>query len=114
MLYRAAVLAFLLTVFSAPAFCQSVVRLVIKDGEFGHYLSHRGAISRVPEGRVVSVSFRYADYDFRHPHLIADRFCVNGRFIRWGSAQHPLAGPIDLVCIKGSQTRTTQMGSVGN
>lgn len=113
-MYRAAVLAFLLTVFSAPAFCQSVVRLVIKDGEFGHYLSHRGAISRVPEGRVVSVSFRYADYDFRHPHLIADRFCVNGRFIRWGSAQHPLAGPIDLVCIKGSQTRTTQMGSVGN
>ena len=113
-MYRAAVLTFLLTVFSAPAFCQPVVRLVITDGEFGRYLSHRGAISQVPEGSVVSVSFRYADYDFRHPHLIADRFCVNGRFIRWGSAQHPLAGPIDLVCIKGSQTRTTQMGSVGN
>ena len=114
MVCHAGLLAVLLTVISAPAFCQSVERLVITDGEFGRYLSYRGALSQVSDGSVLNVSFHYADYDSRHPHPISDRFCINGRFIRWGSAQHPFAGPIDLVCIKGSQTRATQISSVGN
>ena len=114
MVYRAFVLYSIVFLFCGPAFCEPAVDLVIADGEFGQYLSNDSAISRVPDGRVINIAFRYVDYDFRHPYLIADRFCGGSGFIRWGSAQHPSAGPIDLVCVKESQRKAPQLGGIGN
>jgi len=100
MMCRAFALCSTVFLFCVPAFCTPVVDLVIADGEFEQYLSDDSAISKAPDGSTISVSFRYTDYDFRHPYLIADRFCGVGHFMRWGSARHPSAGPIELVCVK--------------
>jgi len=114
MVYRAFALYSIVFLFCGPAFCEPAVDLVIADGEFGQYLSNDSAISKLPDGRVINVAFRYVDYDFRHPYLIADRFCGVSDFIRWGSAQHPFVGPIELVCVKESQRKAPELGGVGN
>ena len=114
MVYRAFALYSIVSLFCGPAFSEPAIELVIADGEFGRYLSNDSAISKVPDGRVINVAFRYIDYDLRHPYLIADRFCGGSGFIRWGSAQHPSAGPIDLVCVKESQRKAPQLGGIDN
>jgi len=76
MVYRAFALYSIVFLFCGPAFCEPAVDLVIADGEFGQYLSNDSAISKVPDGRVINVAFRYADYDFRHPYLIASAALV--------------------------------------
>lgn len=111
---RLALFFVLFTATGQPALADPMVRLVINEGEFGRYLSNQSDIAKLSDGSVMNVSFQYTNYDFRHPHLIADRYCVNGRFIRWGTALHPAQGPIDLVCIKGTQRGGPETGTFGN
>lgn len=99
---------------AAPAFCKSVVDLVIANGDFGHYLSDDSANFKVPDGRLINVSFRHTNDDFRPPYLIADRFCSGGCFMRGGTAHHLSAEPIDLVCVKGGRRKDPQAGGIGN
>ena len=82
---------------------ESAVHIVIPEGAFGDHLAARGAIARVPAGTVMRISFDYTEYDHRHPYLIADRFCGLNQFIRWGSADHPSFGEIDLVCVRATE-----------
>lgn len=111
---RPLIFALLLILLRAPADAAPMVRLVISEGEFGRYLSRQGEIASLPNGSVMSVSFQYTEYDFRHPYLIADRFCGNGQFIRWGAAAHPSLGAIDLICVKDIESDRPQIGGVGN
>ena len=82
---------------------ESAVHIVIPEGAFGDHLAARGAIAKVSAGTVMRISFDYTEYDHRHPYLIADRFCGLNQFIRWGSADHPSFGEIDLVCVRATK-----------
>ena len=84
---------------------ESALHIVIPEGAFGAHLAAGGAIAKVPAGTVMRISFDYTEYDHRHPYLIADRFCGLNQFIRWGAANHPSFGDIDLVCVKAPEER---------
>ena len=84
---------------------ESAVHIVIPEGAFGDHLAASGAIAKVPAGTVMRISFDYTEYDHRHPYLIADRFCGLNQFIRWGAANHPSFGDIDLVCVRAPEQR---------
>ena len=82
----------------------STLHIVIAEGEFADHLGIRGKIARVVPGKTMRISFQYTEYDPLHPYLIADQFCGNNRFMRWGNAAHPSLGDIDLVCARGNKT----------
>ena len=84
---------------------EPAVHIVIPEGAFGEHLAASGAIAKVPAGTVMRISFDYTEYDHRHPYLIADRFCGLNQFIRWGAADHPSFGDIDLVCARAPKER---------
>ena len=84
---------------------ESAVHIVIPEGVFGDHLAASGQIAKVPAGTVMRISFDYTEYDHRHPYLIADRFCRLNQFIRWGAANHPSLGDIDLVCVRAPEER---------
>ena len=79
------------------------MHIVIAEGEFADHLGIRGKIARVVPGKTMRISFQYTEYDPLHPYLIADQFCGNNRFMRWGNAAHPSVGDIDLVCARGNK-----------
>ena len=83
----------------------SALHIVIPEGAFGDHLAASGVIAKVPAGTVMRISFDYTEYDHRHPYLIADRFCGLNQFIRWGVANHPSFGDIDLVCVRAPEGR---------
>ena len=87
------------------ALAESAVHIVIPEGAFSNHLASGGAIANVPVGKVMRISFDYSEYDHRHPYLIADRFCAFNQFIRWGAANHPSFGDIDLVCVRAPEQR---------
>ena len=84
---------------------ESALHIVIPEGAFGDHLAASGVIAKVPAGTVMRISFDYTEYDHRHPYLIADRFCGLDQFIRWGVADHPSFGDIDLVCVRAPEER---------
>jgi|GEM_PF-1783884 len=90
---------------SVRVLAESPLHIVIPEGAFGDHLAASGAIAKVPAGTVMRISFDYTDYDHRHPYLIADRFCGLNQFIRWGAANHPSFGDIDLVCVRAPEER---------
>ena len=90
---------------SVRVVAESSLHIVIPEGAFGDHLAASGAIAEVPAGTVMRISFDYTDYDHRHPYLIADRFCGLNQFIRWGAANHPSFGDIDLVCVRAPEER---------
>lgn len=81
----------------------STLHIVIAEGEFAEHLGIRGKIARVVPGKAMRISFQYTEYDPLHPYLIADQFCGDNRFTRWGNADHPSLGEIDLVCVRGKK-----------
>ena len=91
---------------------ESALHIVIPEGAFGDHLAVSGVIGKVPAGTVMRISFDYTEYDHRHPYLIAERFCGLNQFIRWGVANHPSFGDIDLVCVRAPEERrgSTLMG----
>ena len=92
-------------VLSDPAFSDSTLHIVIAEGEFADHLGIKGKISRVVPGKTMRISFQYSEYSRLHPYLIADQFCGNNRFMRWGNAAHPSLGDIELVCVRGKKTQ---------
>ena len=84
------------------AFADDLVHIVISEGGLSEHLALNGAIASVPDGTVMRISFDYNEYHSLHPYLIASKFCDDRRFLRWGAAQHPSLGEIDLVCIRSS------------
>lgn len=96
----------------ARALAESTIHIVIPEGAFGDHLALSGQIAKVPPGKVMRISFKYSDYDHRHPYLIAERFCGLNQFIRWGVAPHPSLGEIDLVCTR-ARDETRKMPLIG-
>ena len=90
---------------TARACADEMVHIVISE-DVSNYLALNGAISRVPLGTVMRISFDYSEYHALHPYLIASQFCDDRQFLRWGSASHPALGEIDLVCIRSSLSKT--------
>ena len=91
-------------VFASRAFSDATLHIVITEGEFADHLGIKGKIARVVPGKTMRISFQYSEYSRLHPYLIADQFCGNNRFMRWGSAAHPSLGDIELVCVRGKKT----------
>ena len=91
-------------VLSDRAFANSTLHIVISEGEFADHLGIKGRIARVVPGKAMRISFQYSEYSRLHPYLIADQFCGNNRFMRWGNAAHPSLGDIELVCVRGKKT----------
>ena len=89
-----------------------LVHIVISGDGFSEHLSRDGAIAAVPAGTLMRISFQYSEYDYRHPYLIAERFCGQNQFIRWGAAPHPSLGEIDLVCAR-ARDETRKMPLIG-
>jgi hypothetical protein len=108
---RAALLKRLITVLlfgmvlSDRASSDSTLHIVISEGEFADHLGIKGKIARVVPGKTMRISFQYSEYSRLHPYLIADQFCGDNRFMRWGNAAHPSLGDIELVCVRGKKTR---------
>lgn len=92
----------------------STLHIVISEGEFTDHLGLKGKIARVSPGKAMRISFQYSEYDRLHPYLIADQFCGNNRFMRWGNAAHPSLGDIDLVCVRGDKTPLVPNFNAGN
>ena len=91
-------------VLSDRASSDSTLHIVIAEGEFADHLGIKGKIARVVAGKTMRISFQYSEYSRLHPFLIADQFCGNNRFMRWGNAAHPSLGDIELVCVCGKKT----------
>jgi hypothetical protein len=96
------------------ALSDSSLHIVISEGEFADHLGLKGKIARVSSGKTMRISFQYSEYDRLHPYLIADQFCGNNRFMRWGKAGHPSLGEIDLVCVRGDKTSLMPNVIAGN
>jgi hypothetical protein len=109
-LLRAGLLKRLITVLlfgmvlAGRAFSDATLHIVITEGEFADHLGIKGKIARVVPGKTMRISFQYSEYSRLHPYLIADQFCGNNRFMRWGNAAHPSLGDIELVCVRGKKT----------
>ena len=96
-------LALMLAVMDAASvFADEMVHIVISEDALSDYLALNGAIALVAHGTVMRISFDYNDYHVLHPYLIANEFCNDSRFLRWGSATHPSLGEIDLVCTRNA------------
>ena len=91
-------------VLSDRASSDSTLHIVIAEGEFTDHLGIKGKIARVVPGETMRISFQYSEYSRLHPYLIADQFCGDNRFMRWGNAAHPSLGDIELVCVRGKKT----------
>ena len=91
-------------VLSESAFSDSALHIVIAEGEFEDHLGIKGKIARVVPGKTMRISFQYSEYSRLHPYLIADQFCGNNQFMRWGNVAHPSLGDIELVCVRGKKT----------
>ena len=91
-------------VLSGRAFSDATLHIVIAEGEFADHLAIKGKIARVVPGKTMRISFQYSEYSRLHPYLIADQFCGDNRFMRWGNAAHPSLGDIELVCVRGKKT----------
>ena len=91
-------------VLAGRAFSDAPLHIVIAEGEFADHLGMKGKIARVVPGKTMRISFQYSEYSRLHPYLIADQFCGNNRFMRWGNAAHPSLGDIELVCVRGKKT----------
>ena len=87
-----------------PAFGEQSKHFVIRNGEFESHLSAKGRLGSQPDGTLLHISFEYDDFDRLHPYLIADLFCRDSHFMKWGSAPHPSQGQIDMVCVRRSNT----------
>tara|TARA_B100001057_G_scaffold326484_1_gene326693 strand:- start:319 stop:627 length:309 start_codon:yes stop_codon:yes gene_type:complete len=92
-------------ILSDRALSDSTLHIVIAEGEFADHLGIKGRIARVVPGKAMRISFQYSAYSRLHPYVIADQFCGNNRFMRWGNAAHPSLGDIELVCIRGKKTQ---------
>ena len=90
---------------TVPVLADETVHIVISEDGLSEHLALNGAIARVPHGTVMRISFDYSEYHELHPYLIADQFCDNRQFLRWGAAPHPALGDIDLVCIRRSLSK---------
>ena len=90
------------------------VHIVIPEDGFSAHLFRDGAIAAVADGTVMRISFEYSEYDPLHPYLVANQFCGNNQFLKWGSAEHPSVGEIDLICVRGSTSSTQTFSAAGN
>ena len=69
---------------TARAFADEMVHIVISEDGLSEHLALNGAIARVPHGTVMRISFDYSEYHELHPYLIANQFCDDRQFLRWG------------------------------
>ena len=90
------------------------VHIVIPEDGFSAHLSRDGAIAAVADGTLMRISFQYSEYDSLHPYLVANQYCGNNQFLKWGSAEHPSVGEIDLICVRGSTSSTQIFSAAGN
>jgi hypothetical protein len=90
---------------TVPVLADEMVHIVISEDGLSEHLALNGVIARVPHGTVMRISFDYSEYHELHPYLIANQFCDDRQFLRWGAAPHPALGEIDLVCIRSSLSK---------